>query len=236
MKRLGQNQHNPVGPVDEIAGQTAATAKTMGKQSLTSLLRRAVTPAAGALVAILLLAGLVGFAEKVATAKPPTNPRADAIVALTGGSARIDEALRLLADGHASRLLISGVNPSVTTGDLVGLVGTNLSAQLDCCVDLGREAIDTVSNATEAKQWANRNGFSSLIVVTSDYHMPRSMSELANAMPNIELTPYPVSNPDLRIGDWWRSPATFTLLVREYGKYLFARARQWLPTQTAASD
>lgn len=191
--------------------------------------RRNGIPAIGALLAVLLAAGFFGFAEEIASASPPPDPRADAIVVLTGGSARIDGALRLLDEGRARRLLISGVNPSVTSTDLANLVDGALRDELACCVDLDRQAIDTVGNAAETRDWAAAHGFKSLIVVTSDYHMPRSMTELAAAMPTVALIPFPVTNPDLRFADWWHDRTTFTLLLREYGKYLVAKARRLLP-------
>lgn len=209
--------------------------KVMRRRSSRHLWRRIGIPAAGAFLAILLVAGFLGFAQEVATATPTPDPRADAIVVLTGGSARIDSALRLLGEGRAKRLLISGVNPSVTATDLANLVEGDLRDKLACCVDLDRQAIDTVGNAAETREWTAAHGFTSLIVVTSDYHMPRSMTELSAAMPNIVLIPFPVSNPDLRFAEWWRHPATFTLLVREYGKFLIAKARRLLPGGAGAS-
>ncbi len=172
-----------------------------------------------------LAAGFVAFAVSVAGTQPPPDPRAEGIVAFTGGSARIDGALRLLAEGRASRLLISGVNPSVSLEALAGTVDKDLDMALACCVDLGRDAQDTIGNAAETRDWAKTQGFKSLIVVTSDYHMPRSMAELAQAMPSVTLIPYPVNNPELHLADWWSNPATLGLLVREYGKYLLAAAR-----------
>jgi len=203
--------------------------KSNARRNSGTLWRRTGIPAIGALLAILLVAGFFGFAEEIASATPPSDPRADAIVVLTGGSARIDGALRLLDEGRAQRLLISGVNPSVTSADLANLVDGALRDELACCVDLGRQAIDTVGNAAETRDWAAAHGFKSLIVVTSDYHMPRSMTELAAAMPTVALVPFPVSNPDLHLADWWHDRATFTLLLREYGKYLVAKARRLLP-------
>lgn len=208
--------------------------ETMRRRNSRGLWRRTGIPAIGAFVGALLLAGFFGFAEMIARTAPPADPRADAIVVLTGGSARIDGALKLLDEGRAGRLLISGVNPSVTSADLADLVAGDLRDQLACCVDLGRRAIDTVGNAAETRDWVEANGFSSLIVVTSDYHMPRSMTELAGAMPAVALIPFPVSNPDLRFADWWQDRATFTLLVREYGKYLIAKARRLLPDDNSA--
>jgi len=214
-------------PEFEIAPRGLLTAKMMRTRNFRKRWRRAGILAVLATCVFVLVAGFVDFAERIANAAPPANPHADAIVVLTGGSARIDGALKLLAEGRAARLLISGVNPQVSADDLAQLVGGDLSNSLDCCVDLGHQANDTVGNATETRLWAESRGFSSLIVVTSDYHMPRSMTELASAMPDIELTPFPVSNPALHLRDWWRDPSTFGLLIREYGKYLFAKLRHF---------
>jgi len=178
------------------------------------------------LAVLALLIGFVEFAEDVAGAEPPADPRAEGIVVLTGGTARIDGALQLLAEGRASRLLISGVNPMVTREALATTVDKGLRRVLDCCVDLGRLAQDTIGNAVETREWADRQRFTSLIVVTSDYHMRRSMAELAYAMPDKRLIAFPVTNPDLHLARWWRDPAAFGLLVREYGKYLAAVTRR----------
>jgi uncharacterized SAM-binding protein YcdF (DUF218 family) len=231
--------------MNDFSGDRSSAAATAEKPASTrsgasatggrSRLLRAGLPVMTALALVLVVTGFVGFAERITKAAPPADPRADAIVVLTGGSARIDGALQLLAERRASRLLISGVNPSVSSKDLARLVGGDLRDDLDCCVDLGHDAIDTVGNAAEARSWVKERGFSSLIVVTSDYHMPRSMAELANAMPDVELIPFPVSNPQLRLADWWRDPPTLALLATEYGKYLFARARQFLPGATPAT-
>jgi 1-acyl-sn-glycerol-3-phosphate acyltransferase len=146
------------------------------------LLTRAVVVLA-ALVGIVLAAGFVAFAMSIAGARVPAGARAEGIVVLTGGGGRIDGALHLLAEGRARRLLISGVNPSVDIGALAGTVDKELEVALACCVDLGRDARDTIGNAAETRDWARTKGYTSLIVVTSDYHMPRSMAELAEAMP-----------------------------------------------------
>lgn len=183
--------------------------------------------------AVALAVGFFVFVGMVVSSTPPADPRAEGIVVLTGGSARIDGALRLLADGHAARMLISGVNPSVGTEALAGTIDPALEAVLTCCVDLGHEAQDTIGNAAETKRWAGDQGFRSLIVVTSAYHMPRSLAELSGSMPSVELVPYPVSNPELRLEAWWHDPAPFALLVREYGKYIVAAARNTLSAAPA---
>jgi uncharacterized SAM-binding protein YcdF (DUF218 family) len=203
-------------------------------RAINGLLRTVLIAIAGVVVA--LTVGFLVFVGMVVGAAPPEDPRAEGIVVLTGGTARIDGALRLLADGRATRLLISGVNPAVSASALAGSLDPALEAVLACCVDLGHDARDTIGNAAETRDWAENLGLGSLIVVTSDYHMPRSLAELGGAMAGIELIAYPVSNPELRLADWWRDPMPLSLLVREYGKYLVAAARNALPgSQTAAA-
>jgi len=146
------------------------------------LLRLFVIGAGAAVFALAL--GFVFFAENIVAATPPADPHAEGIVVLTGGTARIDGALQLLAERRADRLLISGVNPAVTLNAISQGVDRSLRGVLECCVDLGREARDTIGNAAETRAWADQRGFKTLIVVTSDYHMPRSMTELAQAMPD----------------------------------------------------
>ena len=120
------------------------------------------------LAGLALAVGFVDFAERVAGAAPPADPRAEGIVVLTGGTARIDGALQLLAEGRANRLLISGVNPVVTRQALASTVNDGLRGVLECCVDLDHQAQDTIGNAAETREWADRRGFASLIVVTSE--------------------------------------------------------------------
>ena len=98
----------------------------------------------------------------------------------------------------------------------------------DCCVDLGFEAEDTVGNARETAEWVRSHDYQSLIVVTSDYHMPRAMLELRAALPGVQLIAYPVRSVELDAGHWWRSKSNARFIVIEYSKYLAILARQTL--------
>jgi uncharacterized SAM-binding protein YcdF (DUF218 family) len=174
---------------------------------------------------IALAASFVSFAQNAAEAMMPADPRAEGIVVLTGDSARIESGLELLVEGRGSRLLISGVNPAVNEKTLADAFGAAFGVALACCVDLDHAALDTVGNAVETRKWAERQHFTSLLVVTSNYHMQRSMAELADAMPDIKLLAVPISSPDLDLAEWWKDPGAFGLLAREYGKYLLTVVR-----------
>lgn len=150
--------------------------------------------------------------------------RADGIVVLTGGVARVDEGVKLLDGGKAKRLLISGVHPSASRAVLAKAFSVDKSS-FECCVDIDHEAMDTVGNATETADWAAEHGYRSLLVVTNDYHMPRSLLELRSTMPGVALIPHAVvarQNSDTSTGD---RADRYRVLLGEYAKYAAARIR-----------
>ena len=179
-----------------------------------------------AILGVVLFAGLgfVDFLSKVppTEAKPARN--ADGVVVLTGGSSRVSDALELLSAGYGHRLLISGVHPTNGYSEIQRTLPES-QRLLACCVDLDRSAVNTRSNATETRRWVTERGFHSLIVVTSNYHMPRAILELSHAMPDIELVPFAVVGDSWREEPWWTSGAALRLLLSEYAKYLFAQTR-----------
>ncbi|MBB2203731.1 YdcF family protein [Gluconacetobacter takamatsuzukensis] len=176
------------------------------------------------LLGCMLLWG-AGFAWFVhdALKAPGRPPMADGIVALTGGQGRIEASLRLLADGRARQLLISGVAPHATIASVAGALQPDLAAGLPPGiwqqVTLGRHATSTIGNADETAQWARANGLHSLIVVTAGYHIRRAIMEIHRTLPDVALTPYAVRPPALR------SPlrgSSLRLMATEYDKWLMA--------------
>jgi uncharacterized SAM-binding protein YcdF (DUF218 family) len=180
--------------------------------------------AAVAVILFAFLAGFVVFASAIARYRPSDSVRADGIVVLTGGEHRLSEAARLLAEGRGKRLLISGVYHSTTRKDLFR--NSRLSSALfGCCVDVGYAAHDTSGNADETRAWASSRRFASLIIVTSIYHMPRSLTELGRVMPDVTLVPYAVVSRNIRTERWWMHAGTVRLLLSEYVKFLPSAAR-----------
>jgi uncharacterized SAM-binding protein YcdF (DUF218 family) len=182
---------------------------------------------AAIIAVIAFIAGFWKFATDVrADAHEPAQ--AQAIVALTGGSLeRLSTGVRLLEERKGERLLISGVNRIVTDAELYEVLDVN--PQLGaCCIDLGRSAEDTLGNASETAAWAREHRYTNIILVTDDYHMPRSHAELSLALPEADIHPYPVrtrwTDPAL-----WRSDlGAVTRLGAEYVKYLVIRGREAL--------
>ncbi|WP_319774724.1 YdcF family protein [Breoghania sp.] len=184
------------------------------------------------------LAGYVLFAIHVASIVADPEVKADGIVVLTGGRERISGALELLQGGRAQRLLISGVHPATTPRQIIRLTESEEDI-FTCCVDLDRRAMNTIGNAQESRKWAERNGFHSLIVVTSAYHMPRGILELRRAMPDMRFLPYPIFARELNLPHWYAKAPTMKLLMREYVKYIVAWLRSGVepvrPKETAVS-
>ena len=180
-----------------------------------------------AIAVVAVTAGFVGFLSQLHGTEARPSRTADGIVVLTGGSSRVSDAMELLADGYGQRLLISGVHPASGASDISRSLPDNQSL-LSCCVDLDRSAVNTRSNAAETRRWAHERGFKSLIVVTSNYHMPRAIVEMSHAMPDIALIPFAVVGDKWRDEPWWTSGTTVRLLLSEYAKYVAAEARVWL--------
>jgi uncharacterized SAM-binding protein YcdF (DUF218 family) len=182
-----------------------------------------------ALAAVALLFGFVGFVWLLPSHQVELDRNADGIVVLTGGTSRVTDALELLAAGRGQRLLITGVNPGTTTTDIAHET-VDYDRLLKCCVDLDYSALNTLGNAVQARRWTIDHGFRSLIVVTSAYHMPRALAELAHQLPDAALIPFPVVSDRLRIEPWWSNGDTTRLVVSEYLKFLFAKVRMRFDT------
>ena len=178
--------------------------------------------------AIALGAGFYWFVEGLPTEEVTLNRNADGIVVLTGRAPRISDAIELLAAKRGKRLLITGVYPTTSSAAIARLVPEHQQLVTEF-VDLDHSAVNTVGNAIQTRNWARANDFKSLIVVTSNYHMPRTMVELEHQLPEVELIAFPVLQEKVRVETWWSSFATAKLLFAEYLKYLRAVVR----TQTS---
>ena len=180
-----------------------------------------------ALAVLGLGAGFVWFVGRVTGDDAAADRKAEGIVVLTGGALRINDAIELLAAGRGQRLLITGVNPTTHTAELARLT-PQYRKLFECCIDLDRSAMNTIGNAVETRRWARARGFRSLLVVTSAYHMPRALAELAHELPDVTLIAFPVWTERERTNPWWTDSGTARLLISEYLKYVYAVARMHL--------
>jgi uncharacterized SAM-binding protein YcdF (DUF218 family) len=179
-------------------------------------------------------AGLLWFASTIPRTVPDAATRTDAIVALTGGADRIETGIQLLSQGLADRLFISGAGEQVRTSDLLGR-STPISPELAASITIGKAAVDTPGNAIETAAWVRGQNMRSIRLVTAAYHMPRSLLEFHEAMPEVEIVPHAVFPAHVK-EDWWRWPGTASLIAREYTKFLLTWARQSIDPRLAAPD
>ena len=170
-------------------------------------------------------AGLLIFVAELPAPANGAAPRADGVVVFTGRNGeRVTAAMTLLSGGSGKRLLISGVNPEVTRPDLAALWPGD-QALFDCCVDLGLEAQTTTGNATELDAWARANGFQSLILVTSEFHMPRALVEAEERLPEVAITPFAVASGLIGPEGRPQTAAAWRRVGAEYTKFLYARVK-----------
>lgn len=179
------------------------------------------------LAALAWAAGLFVFIGELPEPAAGTPPEADGVVVFTGGGERVAAAMALLNDGAAKRLLISGVNPTVTRPELAEL-WPGEAETFECCVDLGLQAQTTTGNASELDAWTRANGFSSLILVTSEFHMPRALVEARDRLPDVAITPYAVASGLIGADGRPSSFADWRRVGGEYSKFLYARVKTML--------
>lgn len=192
--------------------------------------RRRLTVAILSVVMLSLVAWLWGlflFVDRIPDSVEDAERRTDAIVVLTGGSLRLEKGFELLSAKMADKLLVSGVDKGIPLEDLLKIAGLAPS-ELECCITLGYMAEDTGSNAIESAVWIRSNGVSSIRLVTSSYHMPRSLLEFHATVPSVEIIPHPVFPENVMVHEWWARPGTASLVIAEYNKYLLAATRHWL--------
>jgi len=170
-------------------------------------------------VALLLLAYAIGFilfAFTLGKAAPADAVATDAAIVLTGGPGRIEHAIDVLRDQKAKRLLVAGADPSVTKADIARRIHGS-SKLVKCCVDLGSESVDTRSNAEEAGRWLAQRHFTSVRLITSDWHMRRARYEFEKVL----------GSKYRLVTDAVRSDPRFLTLFGEYNKYLLRRLAVW---------
>ncbi|MES2729408.1 MAG: YdcF family protein [Pseudomonadota bacterium] len=186
----------------------------------------------GVIATTLWALGYVLFTALIFSLNTDTLPaKADAAVVLTGGGQRIESGLALLEKGIVPKILISGVHPRATLPQLLEQQKLTLAQEFHPAIVLGRQATDTVGNATEASDWIKNEHIQTVILVTATYHMPRAMYEFKMTAPQVHLTPYAVVPNDYTPQHrkfWW-------LALTEYNKLILRWTRHTLMADIKSS-
>lgn len=180
------------------------------------------------MLVFLWTAGLLHFASMINREPADTETVTQALIVLTGGTERVAAAVDLLKREKAEKLLISGVNKKVDWGLLAQTIN-ELPEQMNDKITLGHVACNTRQNALESKDWLERNGLKTVRLVTASYHMPRSLSEFKNVMPDITIIPHPIFPHTVKHDEWWKWPGTFALITSEYMKFLIVGIKHSFP-------
>jgi uncharacterized SAM-binding protein YcdF (DUF218 family) len=173
---------------------------------------------------ILWIIGLIKFDEVIPTFDETNLTQTQAIVVLTGGSGRLDEGLGLLVKDPKALLFVSGVYKGNEVRHLLELSKQRPSA-LGARIAIGN-AINTHENALETTAWVHKNKIQSLRLVTAAYHMPRSLLEFENLLPNTIIIAHPIFPKHVKQDRWWVYPGTAAIVIGEYNKFLLVWARQ----------
>ncbi len=173
------------------------------------------------------LIGMVMFARDIIYEPARDSQKTDAIIVLTGGRQRIKTALELYNNGKADYLFISGVPNEVSLTSILEQTDIKDIANPENII-LGHHANNTAENALETSSWLYDHKFQSIRLVTSAYHMPRSLLEFRCSNIDSEIIPHPVFTDEVKHNKWWKWPGTTLLLSSEYNKYLFALAKYTL--------
>ncbi len=162
------------------------------------------------------LAGLIFFSSIIPSSVNDQTSKTDGIVIFTGGKTRLQVALSLFESGKGQYLLISGVNPEANLSEMIKDIPHKDN------ITLGYDALNTEGNADETARWINQNNIKSIRLITSNYHMPRSLFQLRKSLPSVKILPHPVVGESFHLQKWWLNPSTLSLVVQEYNKFLFA--------------
>lgn len=178
--------------------------------------RRAIT-----ILLLLLAAGAVFphlLARRVAT--PAPGEVADAIFVFTGGEGRIAEGYRAWKEGKGKELFILGAGPEAKLTSIFPVGEGGVPAD-----DLPRIHIEgwsenTLENAFSAKTVVVSRAFRNVLLVTSDYHVPRAHLTLRKVLPPaVSISVIRVESAWRGRGAWHRLPRIFLLEGWKYWGY-----------------
>ena len=159
------------------------------------------------------------FPKKVYVNSPNQISGIVGIVVLTGGKNRIEKGVDLLSKGYGDKLLISGVFMSSEIEEKFSLEKEK-NELFKCCVFFDQKSKNTLENAQEVAKWLNENkDIKSIILVSSYYHLPRSIMIIKKKITSdVKIYPVPATqNKNFRNQFFFH----LRLILSEYFKVLY---------------
>ena len=174
---------------------------------------------------------LNSFKERILTLQKDPINLSSKVVILTGGTNRIKEGFEVIYKLDKKSItnlnvLVSGTGKGFSKLSLQEKLNPGFDLRLiECCVELDSVSQNTYSNAIETSKWVSKNNIEEILLITSNYHIPRSILEFQNKMPNLKILYYPIIPKKHQINKWLKSFETFSLIFIEYCKYIIANVR-----------
>ena len=177
---------------------------------------------------LVFLACFIAFVQNFSHIQYTNNYKADAIIVLTGGHARLAAGVKLLENKKGQRMLLSGVNKHISNKTIIHALGIK-DHNLMQHIDIGRYALNTAGNAMETALWVKKYNYKTIYIVTNDYRMPRSLLELKMALPNIVLLPAPIKDYKSSAQLWHHLTFSQTInLITEFYKYIITNIKYYI--------
>ena len=166
---------------------------------------------------ILLILGFFYFLDSIKYNNIVVNKNIDSIAILTGGKGRISLGLKLFIEHSNIKLIISGVDKKVSVNSVLpAKLHKNNSIYID------QVSESTFENALVITDWVKKNKLYNVYVITSYYHMPRSMLLLNNLTEEVNYYSYPVKREKSKNSNFLQETLFNLFLMQEYIKYLLS--------------
>lgn len=150
--------------------------------------------------------------------------KADAVVVVSGGDtmARTDEGIKLVKNGWADQLVLSGAAQDKTGISNAGAMRLQALANgiPDSAIFIDEFSENTEQNAANTRTIFSLNNFDDVILVTSGYHQRRANLEFEKRSEGITILNHPLHNDKDWSAMWWVTPRGWWLAGGEIVKVL----------------
>lgn len=154
--------------------------------------------------------------------------KVDMIVVLTGGRGRLREAVELLRSGKGDQLLISGMNVGTSIEEVfrANQLG-DLDPQIREKIIPGMASNSTWENAREVREAFDKFNPKTVLLITSNYHLPRARDLLLDELQRSNTKRWPklyfygIESPNFG-PEWYKSPVSWGIYLSEYFKSLLS--------------